>query len=32
MGCRNHIHVTMEFDGNRKLKSQKIENGEFIEE
>ena len=32
MGCRNHIHVTMEFDGNKNLLSQKIENGEFIEE
>jgi hypothetical protein len=32
MGCRNHIHVTMEFNGNRELLSQKIENGEFIED
>ncbi len=31
MGCRNHIFVTMEFDGKRNLVSQKIENGEFIE-
>jgi hypothetical protein len=32
MGCRNHIHVTMQFDGRKNLKSRKIENGEFIEE
>ena len=31
MGCRNHIFVTMQFDGKRNLVSQKIENGEFIE-
>ena len=30
-GCRNLIHVTMEFDGSKKLVSRKIENGEFIE-
>jgi hypothetical protein len=29
--CRNVIHVNMEFDGNKKLASRKIENGEFIE-
>ncbi len=32
MGCRNHIYVTMQFDGRKNLVSQKIENGEFIEE
>lgn len=32
VGCRNHILVTMEFDGKKNLKSKKIENGEFIEE
>ncbi len=31
VGCRNHILVTMEFDGNKNLVSKKIENGEFIE-
>jgi len=31
MGCRNHIYVTMAFDGNRNLRSKSIENGEFIE-
>lgn len=31
VGCRNHILVTMEFDGKKNLKSKKIENGEFIE-
>ena len=30
-GCRNVIEVNMEFDGNKKLMSRKIENGEFIE-
>jgi hypothetical protein len=32
MGCRNHIYVTMQFDGKKNLVSQEIENGEFIEE
>ena len=32
MGCRNHIYVTMRFDGQKNLVSQDIENGEFIEE
>jgi hypothetical protein len=32
MGCRNHIFVTMAFDGKKNLVSRKIENGEFIEE
>ena len=32
MGCRNHIHVTMQFDGQKNLESRKIENGEFIDE
>jgi hypothetical protein len=32
VGCRNHIYVTMQFDGTKNLVSQKIENGEFIEE
>jgi hypothetical protein len=32
MGCRNHIHVTMEFDGSKNLLSKRIENGEFIED
>ena len=31
MGCRNHLVVTMEFDGKKNLVSRKIENGEFIE-
>jgi hypothetical protein len=31
MGCRNHIYVTMAFDGNRNLLTKSIENGEFIE-
>ena len=31
MGCRNHIFVTMQFDGKKNLVSQEIENGEFIE-
>ena len=32
MGCRNHIFVTMQFDGQKNLVSQEIENGEFIQE
>jgi len=32
MGCRNHIHVTMEFDSHKNLLSKRIENGEFIED
>jgi hypothetical protein len=31
MGCRNHIHVTMQFDAKKNLVSREIENGEFIE-
>ena len=29
--CNNRIRVNMRFDRNRKLVSQEIENGEFIE-
>jgi hypothetical protein len=32
MGCRNHIYVTMQFDGRKNLVSRKIENGEFMDE
>ena len=32
MGCRNHIYVTMQFDGQKNRVSRKIENGEFIDE
>ncbi len=31
-GCRNRIHVKMEFDGAKNMVSREIENGEFIEE
>lgn len=31
MGCRNHMYVTMQFDGQKNLVSRKIENGEFID-
>jgi hypothetical protein len=31
VGCRNHILVTMQFDGQKNLISRKIENGEFID-
>jgi hypothetical protein len=31
-GCRNRIYVNMQFDTNKKMVSEKIENGEFIEE
>ncbi len=30
--CKNLIHVSMEFDGARKLIKREIENGEFIDE
>ncbi len=29
--CRNLIHVKMRFDGQKRLLSREIENGEFIE-
>lgn len=29
--CKNLIYVKMEFDGNKRLVSREIENGEFIE-
>jgi len=31
-GCRNRIHVNMQFDTGKNKVSEKIENGEFIEE
>jgi hypothetical protein len=31
-GCRNRIHVKIQFDTNKKMVSEEIENGEFIEE
>ena len=30
-GCKNRIHVKMDFDGAKNLLSKEIENGEFIE-
>jgi len=30
-GCRNLVHVTMEFDGSKSPVSRRIENGEFVE-
>jgi hypothetical protein len=32
VGCKNRIHVTMEFDGGKNLKTRQIENGEFIDD
>ena len=32
VGCPNRIRVKMQFDGQKNLKSKKIENGEFIED
>jgi hypothetical protein len=32
VGCKNRIHVSMTFDGSKKLVSKEIENGEFIED
>ena len=32
VGCKNRIHVSMKFDGSKKMVSREIENGEFIED
>ena len=32
VGCKNRIHVKMQFDGGKNLQSKQIENGEFIED
>jgi hypothetical protein len=32
VGCKNRIYVNMTFDGNKRLVSSEIENGEYIEE
>jgi len=32
VGCKNRIHVAMNFDGGKKLVSKEIKNGEFIED
>ena len=32
VGCSNKIHVNMQFDSGKNLKSKQIENGEFIED
>ena len=32
VGCNNKIHVNMQFDSGKNMKSKKIEHGEFIED
>ena len=32
VGCSNKIHVNMQFDSGKNLKSKHIENGAFIED
>ena len=32
VGCSNKIHVNMQFDSGKNLKSKQIENGKFIED
>ena len=32
IGCKNRIHVEMQFDNGKNLISKKIENGAFLED